>query len=156
MGQANPPDRHQPNPNPNQPTSSSLQLHLHPINFPPPIQSDPIHHLEMGNICSRSANKPDNFSQPGRTLNSSPVQAPRPAQSRAPRQSAKQSVATPGRTLGGADNQPPGDVADARTNAAIAAQVSCPPVLVLGTCLALFLLFRVRSAVSICLRRQRE
>lgn len=75
----------------------------------------------MGNICSKSANKPDDaFSQPGRVLGSS-------AASGTPSQPARASVPGnvvsqgPGRTLGGPSSSQ--DTADARGKAAEAAQV---------------------------------
>jgi hypothetical protein len=75
----------------------------------------------MGNICSKSANKPDAaFSQPGRVLGSS-------AASGTPSQPARASVPGnvvsqgPGRTLGGPSSSQ--DTADARSKAAEAAQV---------------------------------
>ncbi|QGA15494.1 hypothetical protein EYB26_003152 [Talaromyces marneffei] len=74
----------------------------------------------MGNVCSKSANKPDDaFSQPGRVLGSS-------AASGTPNQPARASVPGnvvskgPGRTLGGASASQ--DTADARSKAAEAAQ----------------------------------
>ncbi|OKL58878.1 hypothetical protein UA08_05464 [Talaromyces atroroseus] len=71
---------------------------------------------EMGNICSKSANQPDDsFSQPGRVLGSSTASPPAraPVPSNAPSQS-------PGRTLGGVPSS--GDTGDARSKAAEAAQ----------------------------------
>ncbi|KAL6251149.1 hypothetical protein RBB50_001357 [Rhinocladiella similis] len=50
----------------------------------------------MGNICSKSANQPDNFSTPGHTLGSSATPKPASAQ---PTQ--RLTASTPGRTLGG-------------------------------------------------------
>ncbi|KEY76170.1 hypothetical protein BA78_8201 [Aspergillus fumigatus] len=79
----------------------------------------------MGNLCSTSKNEAEPFSRPGRVLgspaNPPPNAAPRaplPAKSKAPFKS-------PGRSLGEAAPEVPGaERADARTNAAIAAQVS--------------------------------
>ncbi|KAF7719337.1 Uncharacterized protein PECH_006379 [Penicillium ucsense] len=73
----------------------------------------------MGNICSRSSNKPEAFTGPGRV-----VGAPASNQSPAPRASmpAKQNwQSSPGRTLGESSPQPGGSD-EARSNAAIAAQ----------------------------------
>lgn len=82
----------------------------------------------MGNICSKSANKPDDpFSQPGRVLGSA-------AASEQPnRASVPGSVATrgPGRTLGGASSSQ--DTADARSKAADAAQVY-PSIVLINNC----------------------
>jgi hypothetical protein len=77
----------------------------------------------MGNLCSTSKNEAEPFSRPGRVLgspaNPPPNTAPRaplPAKSKAPFKS-------PGRTLGEpAPEVPDAARADARTNAAIAAQ----------------------------------
>ncbi|GFF50315.1 hypothetical protein IFM58399_08776 [Aspergillus lentulus] len=77
----------------------------------------------MGNLCSTSKNEAEPFSRPGRVLgspaNPPPNAAPRaplPAKSKAPFKS-------PGRTLGeAAPEVPDAERADARTNAAIAAQ----------------------------------
>jgi hypothetical protein len=82
----------------------------------------------MGNLCSTSKNEAEPFSRPGRVLgspaNPPPNTAPRaplPAKSKAPFKS-------PGRTLGEpAPEVPDAARADARTNAAIAAQVSDGP-----------------------------
>ncbi|RHZ60236.1 uncharacterized protein CDV56_108683 [Aspergillus thermomutatus] len=92
-------------------TTPALQLR----NNPTPRQ--------MGNICSRSENETEPFSQPGRVLGSAsnppPNAAPRaplPAKSKA-------GFKSPGRTLGDtAPEVPDAGRADARTNAAIAAQ----------------------------------
>ncbi|KAJ9664212.1 hypothetical protein H2198_000430 [Neophaeococcomyces mojaviensis] len=51
----------------------------------------------MGNICSKSANKDDNFSGPGRVLGSS---SNAPARTPVPQ---KVAANTPGRTLGSSD-----------------------------------------------------
>ncbi|GIK02777.1 hypothetical protein Aspvir_006838 [Aspergillus viridinutans] len=77
----------------------------------------------MGNLCSTSKNEAEPFSRPGHLLGSAanppPNAAPRaplPAKSKAPFKS-------PGRTLGeAAPEVPDAERADARTNAAIAAQ----------------------------------
>ncbi|GFG02108.1 hypothetical protein IFM61606_03475 [Aspergillus udagawae] len=82
----------------------------------------------MGNLCSTSKNEAEPSSRPGRVLGSAanppPNAAPRaplPAKSKAPFKS-------PGRTLGEtAPEVPDAERADARTNAAIAAQVSKHP-----------------------------
>ena len=82
----------------------------------------------MGNICSRSANKPDHpFSHPGRSLASSaPSEHHRHNKAPAPRAPLpakhRQSFGTAGRTLGGGGEEP-GTGTDARTRAALAAQV---------------------------------
>lgn len=78
----------------------------------------------MGNICSRSANKPDDpFSQPGRTLGSTAASDSnnQPARASIPSNVAAQG---PGRTLGGASTSE--DLADAKSKAAEAAQVKLP------------------------------
>jgi hypothetical protein len=84
----------------------------------------------MGNICSSDKNAAEPFSQPGRVLGSAnrpPNAAPRaplPAKSKA-----QAPFKSPGRTLGETASAPEGtdaERADARTNAAIAAQVSPP------------------------------
>ncbi|KAE8147409.1 hypothetical protein BDV25DRAFT_160443 [Aspergillus avenaceus] len=74
----------------------------------------------MGNICSRSKNEPESFTTPGRVLGSNPSPAPnKPAGPRAP----LPAKATTGRPLGGGGAPGAGDdTADARSNAAIAAQ----------------------------------
>lgn len=75
----------------------------------------------MGNICSRSANKPDDpFSQPGRVLGSSATSDPSNQATRAPVPSNVSSQG-PGRTLGDAPSS--GEAGDARSKAAEAAQV---------------------------------
>lgn len=74
----------------------------------------------MGNICSRSANKPESFSGPGRVVGTAPAgQAPRasvPAKTNWKE--------TPGRTLGESAPDAQGGGDEARSNAAIAAQVN--------------------------------
>ena len=71
----------------------------------------------MGNLCSKSANKDDNFSTPGRSLGSSsqnqPTTAPVPQ---------KIPSSTPGRAVGG--SQRPGSSSDPKSAAAAAAEVS--------------------------------
>lgn len=78
----------------------------------------------MGNICSRSANQPDDpFSRPGRPLNSAPSEQGRQNKARA---SVPAQHKTPGRTLGGGGGggeEGSGPGTDARTKAALAAQV---------------------------------
>ena len=79
----------------------------------------------MGNICSRSANKPDDpFAHPGRSLASSaPSQHQhhnRAPSARVPNN--QKPFKAPGRTLGGGEEEP-GTGSDARTRAALAAQV---------------------------------
>ncbi|KAJ9607947.1 hypothetical protein H2200_008026 [Cladophialophora chaetospira] len=69
----------------------------------------------MGNLCSKSANEPDNFSGPGRPVGSSAQ--PKPASAAVP---AKITTSTPGRTLGGAEGSTAAD--DARRAAARAAE----------------------------------
>ena len=73
----------------------------------------------MGNICSKSANKDDNFSTPGRVLGAAPQPARVPAQ---PNQ--KLTSSTPGRALGSAGSDGASSPNDARSAAARAAQVS--------------------------------
>lgn len=81
----------------------------------------------MGNICSKSANQPDNFSSPGRIVGSSTQ--PQPASAAVP---ARLTTSTPGRALGGGGG---GDgstaVDDARSAAAKAAEVRASVVPVL-------------------------
>lgn len=75
----------------------------------------------MGNICSRSANKPDDpFARPGRPLGSSNTNsdnntAPVPKNKGKP-------FSSPGRTLGG-DTGQSGSDGDVKAKAAVAAQV---------------------------------
>ncbi|OQD77522.1 hypothetical protein PENDEC_c002G06728 [Penicillium decumbens] len=71
----------------------------------------------MGNICSRSSNKPEGFSGPGRVVG---APATSPSAPRAP-VPAKNWKNTPGRTLG-ESSETQGSADDARSNAAIAAQ----------------------------------
>ena len=68
---------------------------------------------KMGNLCSKSSNKDDHFSQPGRVLGSS-------SQSQASSAPVPQKVisSTPGRTVGGS-----GTANDPKTAAAKAAEV---------------------------------
>lgn len=79
----------------------------------------------MGNICSKSANQPDNFSTPGHTLGSSA--APKPA-SAPPTQ--RLTASTPGRTLGGGSDSRDGANSpdNARSAAARAAEVRIAPL----------------------------
>ncbi|EYE91223.1 uncharacterized protein EURHEDRAFT_533816 [Aspergillus ruber CBS 135680] len=84
----------------------------------------------MGNICSRSANKPDDpFTHPGRSLGSSaPSQHQhhnRAPSARVPNK--QQPFKAPGRTLGGGEEEP-GTGTDARTRAALAAQARADAV----------------------------
>ena len=76
----------------------------------------------MGNICSRSSNDSDAFAGPGRVVGTSNQSKPAP---RASIPANKDWKSTPGRTLG---QTPAGGVQggedEARSNAAIAAQVS--------------------------------
>lgn len=94
----------------------------------------------MGNICSRSKNEPEAFSRPGRVLGSNAPpsasaagapQGKKPAGPRAPLPAnSKSHFGSPGRTLGNADAG--SENSDARTKAALAAQVlspSLPPYL---------------------------
>jgi len=71
----------------------------------------------MGNLCSKSANQPDHFSTPGRTLGESA--ASRPQQSSAPLPQ-KVTTSSPGRTLGGTEGSSSPD--NARSAAAKAAE----------------------------------
>lgn len=91
----------------------------------------------MGNVCSKSANKPDDaFGQPGRVLGSSAASGTpsQPARAAVPGNVVSQG---PGRTLGGASSSQ--DTADARAKAAEAAQVypSTQPITVWSTDLLL-------------------
>ncbi|KAL4893904.1 hypothetical protein BDV59DRAFT_176412 [Aspergillus ambiguus] len=84
----------------------------------------------MGSFCSKSSNEPDAFAQPGRVLGSGQnPQKGTTSSSSGPRAPLpKSNWGTPGRTLGGAGepsttpSTSSPDTADARTNAAIAAQ----------------------------------
>ncbi|OQV01352.1 hypothetical protein CLAIMM_06729 [Cladophialophora immunda] len=69
----------------------------------------------MGNLCSKSANQPDNFATPGRPVGSST----QPRQTSAPVPQ-KITSSTPGRALGGGDGGP--GVEDAKSAAARAAE----------------------------------
>lgn len=75
----------------------------------------------MGNICSRSANQPDDhFSQPGRVLGSSAAPADRPPRASVP---GNRKIQGAGRTLGGPAG---GETENARNKAGEAAQVFDP------------------------------
>ena len=73
----------------------------------------------MGNICSKSANKDDNFAGPGRVLGTS-ADAPQRSTAPLPAQAKKAAQSTPGQALGsrGDDTNAP------RSAAAKAAEVS--------------------------------
>lgn len=71
----------------------------------------------MGNLCSKSANQPDNFANPGRTLGEGTQTRAEPA----PRPR-NLTATTPGRTLGASEG--PSSPSDARSAAAKAAEVS--------------------------------
>ncbi|KAL2400074.1 hypothetical protein ABEF93_005062 [Exophiala dermatitidis] len=71
----------------------------------------------MGNLCSRSANEPDHFSTPGRTVGSSRPAQNQPSSAPVPQ---KVTTSTPGRTLGGAERPTGPD--DPRSAAARAAE----------------------------------
>ncbi|KAJ5951142.1 uncharacterized protein N7479_009555 [Penicillium vulpinum] len=74
----------------------------------------------MGNICSRSSNETDAFSQPGRVVGTDSGTSAAP---RAPLPAKTNWKATPGRTLGeGNTNSSTAAADEARANAAIAAQ----------------------------------
>ncbi|EXJ85080.1 hypothetical protein A1O3_05755 [Capronia epimyces CBS 606.96] len=73
----------------------------------------------MGNICSKSANKPDSFSTPGRTLGTSASPQAQTKSATAPLPQ-KLTATTPGRTLGGPESASAAD--DARSAAARAAE----------------------------------
>ncbi|KGO47577.1 hypothetical protein PEX2_090710 [Penicillium expansum] len=74
----------------------------------------------MGNICSRSSNQADPFSQPGRVVGTSSGSTAAP---RAPLPAKTNWKATPGRTLGeGTTDASTAGTDEARANAAIAAQ----------------------------------
>ncbi|KAK2799931.1 hypothetical protein FQN50_008324 [Emmonsiellopsis sp. PD_5] len=75
----------------------------------------------MGNICSKSANKSDPFSQPGRVLGSAPTPSSQPPRAAVPPK-INAAKTTPGRTLGGGQSQVPGPVEGARGAAAQAAE----------------------------------
>ena len=83
----------------------------------------------MGNLCSRSANTVDPFSQPGRVLGSSAQASQDP--NRAPVPSNVRITQGPGRTLGGSktDSSEGVGVGDARSRAAEAAQVGLKALL---------------------------
>ncbi|OCT51884.1 hypothetical protein CLCR_09206 [Cladophialophora carrionii] len=70
----------------------------------------------MGNLCSKSANQPDNFSGPGRPVGSSGPQT-KATSSPVP---AKLTTSTPGRALGGGEGST--GTGDARSAAARAAE----------------------------------
>ncbi|OGM44064.1 hypothetical protein ABOM_007335 [Aspergillus bombycis] len=77
----------------------------------------------MGNICSRSKNQPEAFSSPGRVLGSANPPPGETGKSSSGPRAPLPAKASTGRTLGGAGAPGAGaDTADARTNAAIAAQ----------------------------------
>lgn len=89
-------------------------------NLPTPLTNK----SNMGNICSRSSNEPEAFAGPGRVVGASPA-----GQSSAPRASVPAKAnwqSSPGRTLGESSPQQGGGD-EARSNAAIAAQVSWAP-----------------------------
>lgn len=93
----------------------------------------------MGNICSRSKNEPEAFSSPGRVLGSANPPPGETGKSSSGPRAPLPAKASTGRTLGGAGAPGAGaDTADARTNAAIAAQVSY------------FFLFQEICIVSLC------
>jgi hypothetical protein len=78
----------------------------------------------MGNLCSRSANTTDPFSQPGRVLGSSAQASQDPNRASVPAN--VRTIQGPGRTLGGSktdSSEGVGGVGDARSRAAEAAQV---------------------------------
>lgn len=72
----------------------------------------------MGNICSKSENKPDNFAQPGRVLGTSSSAQQSSGSARVP---PKITTSTQGRTLGGQQGSTSPE--DARGAAAKAAEV---------------------------------
>lgn len=77
----------------------------------------------MGNICSRSANKPDDpFAQPGRPLGSSNPAGNKQSTTAPVPNKGKPSFSSPGRTLGG-DAAGQSGSEDVKTKAAVAAQV---------------------------------
>lgn len=75
----------------------------------------------MGNICSKSSNETDAFSQPGRVLGASSQQSSATPSAATPK---KISATTPGRTLGG-QSSARAEEDNARSAAARAAEVSC-------------------------------
>ncbi|EGD92217.1 hypothetical protein H112_00293 [Trichophyton rubrum D6] len=79
----------------------------------------------MGNICSKSSNRPDPFAQPGRVLGSQAASTkPTPANSSTPlirNNNSSQRQPSGGRVLGGGGNNADGD-GDARSAAARAAE----------------------------------
>ncbi|KAK2755863.1 hypothetical protein FQN54_005658 [Arachnomyces sp. PD_36] len=75
----------------------------------------------MGNLCSRSANQPDPFAQPGRVLGTSPSTQNQPSRAPVPQKidsKNKARVGGPPRTLGGGA----GGEGEARSAAAKAAE----------------------------------
>ncbi|KAE8394349.1 hypothetical protein BDV23DRAFT_147765 [Aspergillus alliaceus] len=79
----------------------------------------------MGNICSRSRNEPEAFTTPGRVLGSANPPPGETGESSSGPRAPLPAKASTGRPLGGAGAPGAGpDTADARANAAIAAQVS--------------------------------
>ncbi|KAJ5249052.1 hypothetical protein N7468_000503 [Penicillium chermesinum] len=78
----------------------------------------------MGNICSKSANKPDATASPGRVLGTSAqAQQNKASGGRVAPPKSTNWQATPGRTLGeSSPDGPQGSSDEARSNAAIAAQ----------------------------------
>jgi hypothetical protein len=109
--------------------SNQLPLHSSSPDRTPEIPSPQLHSTPhprastptMGNICSRASNDPEAFSSPGRVVGTNPSN-----QSAAPRASVPAKANwknSPGRTLGDSAGAQ-GDSDEARSNAAIAAQVS--------------------------------
>ncbi|KAB8238822.1 hypothetical protein ETB97_009230 [Aspergillus alliaceus] len=77
----------------------------------------------MGNICSRSRNEPEAFTTPGRVLGSANPPPGETGESSSGPRAPLPAKASTGRPLGGAGAPGAGpDTADARANAAIAAQ----------------------------------
>jgi hypothetical protein len=78
----------------------------------------------MGNICSRSSNEPEAFAGPGRVVGASTAGSSNAPRASVPAKANWQN--SPGRTLGESSPQQGGND-EARSNAAIAAQVSYTP-----------------------------
>ncbi|KAL8894502.1 MAG: hypothetical protein Q9192_004268 [Flavoplaca navasiana] len=79
----------------------------------------------MGNLCSRSSNKPDNFSTPGRVIGSSSTPSSAPQNPRA--QIPKSATQSQGRTLGSGGEGGGGDARSAAARAAEARATANPP-----------------------------
>lgn len=80
----------------------------------------------MGNICSRGSNDPEAFNSPGRVVGTNPSQSSAPRASVPAKANANwnNTYGSTGRTLGDSPTAAQGHSDEARSNAAIAAQVS--------------------------------